>query len=1052
MQDSSNSLSGTLSSRAHSQEVPPALGASASRVSADAAPAPRPLIRRGCDFVLTATLTAALACMTPAAAFASDADVAADWASAAAQLDDGSYEPYSFATSDGAASLAATSDDGTVEPLKAKYDLRDPNGDGDRSDSVVTSVKFQNPWGTCWAFSTIAASEASILSEEGKTAAETGMDLSELQLADAIYKSDGAPASVVGDAQAGEGFHTDSDDANIGLDLGGFALYGSSIFASGIGPVGESQVPYKNSDGLIQCVVAYRDSGTTLNLDLTEDQITAYELKGCAVLKLNYTGNYVNKDGEWTNADWSMDSSLWNASALNLENGNILPNAITRDAKGQYVSTNEDAITAVKGEIQYYGRGVVVYYNASYAVSGNGTEGALYNRVSQIPNHAVTIVGWDDDYDVSNFSSDASEQPPAKGAWLIKNSWGSETESFPNYNPSGVVEDGKSTGYFWLSYYDKSLEGLESFDFDINSYSDNDEYYIDQYDYMPEQTAITLPSDTPVSTANIFTAAGDMSLRTLGAATYKPNTTVTYQVYLLDDEATSPTDAQHSKLVYSFDDTYQYGGYHRATLPESDWIAMRKGQRYAVVTTQKCNDDGKWYQGVAVNLKSFASADSDDSRKYYKSSLTKTYNDFYFNQYYEEYIAKGMADKEAAEAAASAAETKLESAEVVKTINDQVEQHFADYHETGFVAKVNAGESWTGKTKAQAATADSESGSVGASAETEWSDWTVVKESIEKEGPDYAVDNASVKAFSEVRSFASVSELDSLASVLSAAKDVLDAAAVSADGADVYACDTWMTQAEHDAAAAAVASAEKLLDAAGDYHDSLANTTPSSDEVAAAAAALAFEAHAGGKAVPTFPDVDYSEGSWYADSVGWCAAHGLFAGYPDGTFGVGRSMGRAELATVLWRHFEPEEAAGYDAAAAKADGAVDGVEDGAFYTAAANWAVGAGVIQGFEVEGQDKRDFAPYGELSFEQLVSVVAKASGADYESSDLSVLDGFADKDSVSDWAAHAMAWAVEEGLVSGWDNGAERQRELKPAETVARERAAVVLANAFAAGVLR
>ncbi len=848
MQDSSNVVSGSLSARAHSQKVQPAIGVSAPRLSAGAVPAPRPLIRRGCNFVLSATLTAALACMMPASAFASDADVAADWANAAAQLDDGSYEPYSFATSDGVALLAATSEDGTVKPLKAKYDLRDPNGDGDRSDSVVTSVKLQNPWGTCWAFSTIAASEASILSEAGKTAAETGMDLSELQLADAIYKSDGAPASVVGDAQAGEGFHTDSDDANIGLDLGGFALYGSSIFASGIGPVGESQVPYKNSDGLIQCIVAYRGSGTMLNLNLTEDQIAAYESKGCAVLKLNYTGNYVNKDGEWTNADWSMNSSLWNASALNLENGNILPNAITRDSSGQYVSTNEDAITAVKGEIQYYGRGVVVYYNASYAVSGNGVEGALYNRASQVPNHAVTIVGWDDDYDVSNFSSDASEQPPAKGAWLIKNSWGAETESFPNNSSSGVVEDNKSTGYFWLSYYDKSLDGLESFDFDINSYSDNDEYYIDQYDYMPEQTAATLPSDTPVSTANVFTAAGDMSLRTLGAATYKPNTTVTYQVYLLDDEATSPTDAQHSKLVYSFDDTYQYGGYHRATLPESDWIAMRKGQRYAVVTTQKCNDDGKWYQGVAANLKSFASADSDDSRKLYKSSLTKTYNDFYLSQYYEEYIAKGMADKEASEAAASDAKKKLESAEVVKAINDQVEQHFADYHKTGFVAKVNAGESWTGKTKAEAATADSEGGSVGASAETEWSDWTVVKESIEKESPGYVVDNASVKAFSEVRSFASVDELDSLASAITEAKAKLAAATVSTDGSDVPTSGTWMTQAEYDAAAASIAAAEELLAEAGNYHDSLANTTPSSDEVSSAAAALAFETHAGSKA------------------------------------------------------------------------------------------------------------------------------------------------------------------------------------------------------------
>ena len=43
--------------------------------------------------------------------------------------------------------------------------------------------------------------------------------------------------------------------------------------------------------------------------------------------------------------------------------------------------------------------------------SGSGSQG-----------HAVTIVGWDDNYAVTNFSS--SKQPSSPGAWLIKNSYG----------------------------------------------------------------------------------------------------------------------------------------------------------------------------------------------------------------------------------------------------------------------------------------------------------------------------------------------------------------------------------------------------------------------------------------------------------------------------------------------------------------------------------------------------------------------------------------------------------------------------------------------------
>ena len=200
--------------------------------------------------------------------------------------------------------------------------------------------------------------------------------------------------------------------------------------------------------------------------------------------------------------------------------------------------------------------------------------------------------------------------------------------------------------------------------------------------------------------------------------------------------------------------------------------------------------------------------------------------------------------------------------------------------------------------------------------------------------------------------------------------------------------------------------------------------------------------------VPVFSDVDYSD--WYGSAVTFVAARGLITGYAGTTlFGVGDTLTRGQLATILWRNACPDEYASYDPKTAKNEIDIPGSADGMYYTAAANWAFANGVITGIE-HPDGTKDFAAEGKVSFEQLVTVLARLCAAPGEleaaGSDLSA---FADGDLASDWSRNAFAWAAKNGLVEGydWPTG----KYLVPGEDVARERVAKVLMRAFEMEIL-
>lgn len=531
--------------------------------------------------------------------------------------------------------------------LPSKYDLR--------SDGLVTPVKSQSPWQACWAFAGIAAAETSMLSATGsKYDKQTNdVDLSERHLA---YFALNPVTEVDDPAQAGEGMYTVSDKRNAAFDAGGSPVYITTLFSQGVGPQAEAMFPYRGVDAQgksrlsTQAFESDRE-GTTLLMVADAWGMTVNEAKKKLEQQAETEGKtydevlepymkeakeYCEKNptyfylDDWTipATDGSGNSNRTLTPFMTLRDGNVLPEYQTMNATGTDVAPNPQSIAAMKQEL-VNGHGVSISYKADKASPGESGDSRYINRDNWAQytfeivdgTHAACIVGYDDGYEASNFwhkvykkdaagnpivdaegkpvvDQEATDKttPRGNGAWIVKNSWGSQTDKttddLGNEVGDGTYgvpdENGNATGYFYLSYYDKTISQPETMTFSPDLLDDAGDFEVLQHDYMAAQGGFyTTPATADVtSSANVFETSQDLSIKAVSTRTSEENQRVTFAIYELRDGATEPTDGT---MLYRTSRNFEYAGFHRLDL---DWaLEVKAGKRIAVVSTASTLDN-----------------------------------------------------------------------------------------------------------------------------------------------------------------------------------------------------------------------------------------------------------------------------------------------------------------------------------------------------------------------------------------------------------------------------------------------------------------------------
>lgn len=426
--------------------------------------------------------------------------------------------------------------------LEEKYD---PVHEGDSSEinTSLPAIRNQGSIGTCWAHSVMAMIEMNLFKKHNIVYE----DMSEFQSVFFMNHDWIDPLGLC----SGDNFRTvDKNTTTLAsnwYDHGGNTAYTKFMLMDWVGAVSENE---------------YKDTAYDILL----------EEEGDAYLDDSYA---ISKD----------NVHVQNVNVINSKDTNVIKEMI-KEYGAVGISYFEDK--------SYYNSAKYAYYNPN---NNNDNE--------KKTNHAVVLVGWDDNFKKENFNT----YPSGNGAWLVRNSWGSDSRNY---------------GYFWISYEDASLADVAySLDVAYRSGSNRDENYYDyNYQYDGGVSTTTMHYDntaTGVDEANIFVANGEEELK---AVAIYAGANYHYDIKIYTN-LTDKSDPVSGTLAASKSGTQIYEGYHTVKLDKG--VLLNEGEIFSVVVTLKNNNND--YTNLALDNTltgpwMYSESEAKSGQSFYRPSIS----------------------------------------------------------------------------------------------------------------------------------------------------------------------------------------------------------------------------------------------------------------------------------------------------------------------------------------------------------------------------------------------------------------------------------------------